>query len=375
MPKNKIIVISSYTRSLITFRYDLLKYLVENNYEVYALGPDTDVDSTKKLESIGVKYKQFYLKRNGLNPLEDIKSIKNLRKIFEEIKPDYILPYTIKPVIYSNIAKKGLNIKALNWITGVGFYGNPTTNFKEKLVKAVITKQYQFGTIKDDVFIFQNQDDLDLFREKKIIKNHKTYITPGSGINLSSFKHTIPVTTPTTFIFVGRLIREKGVHVFIEAAKKIKANYTNTKFIVLGGLDITNPNSISKEEIDQLKALNLVEFTGKVNNVVDYINNCSVFVLPSMYREGVPRSILEALSVGRAVITTDNVGCRETVIKDYNGILVKKNSVDELVDAMQFFCDNPDKIIEYGNNSRKFAEDKFDVKIVNNIIKKAIENV
>lgn len=373
--KNKIVVICSFTRSLINFRYDLLKYLVENNYEVYALGPDNDINSIEKLESIGVKFRQFYLKRNGLNPLEDIKSIKNIRKIFVEIKPDYILPYTVKPVIYSNIAKKGLNIKAFNWITGVGFYGNPTVNLKEKLVKAVITKQYQFGTVNEDVFIFQNQEDVDLFTEKKIIKKHTTYITPGSGINLNSFKHTAPVTTPTTFIFVGRLIREKGVHLFIEAAKKVKETYTNTKFLVLGGLDINNPNSISQQEIDELKLLNIVEFTGKVYNVVDYINNCSVFVLPSMYREGVPRSILEALSVGRAVITTDNVGCRETVIKDYNGILVKKNSVDELVDAMQFFCDNPDKIIEYGKNSRQLAEDKFDVKIVNNIIKNAIENV
>lgn len=371
----KIIVISSFTRSLINFRSDLLKFLIENKYDVYALGPDIDHDSIKKLESIGVKFKQFYLRRNGVNPLEDIKSIRNLRKIFKEIKPDYILPYTIKPVIYSNIAKKGLNIKSLNWITGVGFYGNDSYNIKEKIVKAVITKQYQFGTQKGDVFIFQNQDDLDLFKKKKIIKNHQIYITPGSGINLSYFKHTTPVLAPTTFIFVGRLIREKGVHVFIEAAKKVKETYANARFLVLGGLDINNPNSISQQEIDELKLLNIVEFTGKVYNVVDYINNCSVFVLPSMYREGVPRSILEALSVGRAVITTDNVGCRETVIKDYNGILVKKNSVDELVDAMQFFCNNPDKIIEYGKNSRQLAEDKFDVKIVNTIIKNAIENV
>lgn len=371
----KIIVISSFTESLVNFRLDLLLFLKKEGYDVYALGPDKDIKTIATLKSIGVTFKSFYLKRNGFNPLEDLKSISDLRRIFKEIQPDYILPYTIKPVIYSNIAKKGLPIKSINWITGVGFYGNPSKSLKEKLVKQIITLQYQFGLSNRDIFVFQNTDDLQLFKEKGIIGHCKTFITPGSGINLTRFVHIEPIKEIISFLFVGRLIKEKGVHIFIEAAKRIKVNYPNIKFIIVGGLDITNPNSISQEEIDELKALNLVEFTGNVNNVIDYINQSSVFVLPSMYREGVPRSILEALAVGRPIITTDNVGCRETIIKDYNGILVKKNSVDELVEAMQFFCDNPEKIIEYGINSRKFAEDKFDVKIVNNIIKKAIENV
>jgi len=373
--KNKIIIISSFTESLVNFRLDLILYLKEQGFDVYALGPDNDTKTIHKLNSIGVTFKQFYLKRNGFNPLEDIKSIKNLRNIFKEVQPDYILPYTIKPVIYSNIAKKGLPIKSINWITGVGFYGNPSKSIKEKLVKQIITIQYQFGLSNNDALVFQNTDDLQLFKDKIILRNSKVFITPGSGINLNRFVHTHSTIDPISFLFVGRLIKEKGVYLFIESAKRIKERYPNTKFVIVGGLDITNPNSITQTEIDELKSLDVVEFTGNVNNVKDYINQSSIFVLPSMYREGVPRSILEALAVGRPIITTDNVGCRETVIKDYNGILVKKNSVDELVYAMQFFCDNPEKIIEYGINSRKFAEDKFDVKIVNNIIKKAIENV
>src|SRR5690606_24792561 len=160
------------------------------------------------------------------------------------------------------------------------------------------------------------------------------------------------------------LIREKGVHVYIEAAKQVKSKYSNARFLIVGGLDVKNPNSISEDEVNLLKQQNIVEFTGKVNNVKDFLNKCSVFVLPSMYREGIPRSILEALSVGRAIITTNNVGCRETVIEGYNGFLVAKNSVEDLVKTMSFFCDNPNKIIEFGDNSRKYAEDKFDVNIV-----------
>lgn len=368
----KIIVISSFTESLVNFRLDLLLFLKKEGYDVYALGPDQESNTMNILQSIGVTFKQFYLKRNGFNPLEDLKSIKNLHEIFKEIKPDYILPYTIKPVIYSNIAKKGLPIKSINWITGVGFYGNPSNSIKEKLVKQIITFQYKFGISKNDILVFQNTDDLQLFKDKGIVHNHKTFITPGSGINLERFSQTEPNYNPISFLFVGRLIKEKGVHIFIEAAKRIKLIHPNVKFIVVGGLDVTNPNSITQKEIDGLKTLNLVEFTGNVNNVIDYINKSSVFVLPSMYREGIPRSILEALAVGRAIITTNNVGCKETVVKDYNGVLVEKNSVDNLVDAFDFFCKNPEKILEFGNNSRQLASDKFDVLIVNNIIKEAI---
>lgn len=371
----KIVIISSFTESLVNFRLDLILYLQNEGFEVHALGPDNERKTIEILTSKGVYFKQYYLKRNGFNPLEDLKSIKNLREIFKEIQPDFILPYTIKPVIYSNIAKKGLPIKSVNWITGVGFYGNPSKSFKEKIVKKIITCQYQFGLSDNDALVFQNTDDLQLFKDKRILRNSKVFITPGSGINLERFVHTQSKVDPISFLFVGRLIKEKGVFLFIEAAKTLKEKYPNAKFVVVGGLDITNPNSITEAEIEELKSLNIVEFTGNVNNVKDFINSSSVFVLPSMYREGVPRSILEALAVGRPIITTDNVGCRETVIKDYNGFLIKKNSSEELIKAMKFFCDNPDEIINYGNNSRKFAEEKFDVKIVNNIIKKAIENV
>lgn len=372
---NKIILISSFTESLVNFRFDLLVFLKNEGYDVYALGPDNDATAINVLESIGVTFKQFYLNRNGYSPIEDLKSIRNLRDIFKEIQPDYILPYTIKPVIYSNIAKKGLSIKSINWITGVGFYGNPSSSLKERLIKQLITVQYKFGISKRDILVFQNSEDLQLFKEKGITGDCKTFITPGSGINLDRFAHTLPNINPISFLFVGRLIKEKGLYLFIEAARAIKEIYPNAVFVVVGGLDLTNPNSISQQEIDELKKLNLVTFTGNVNNVIDFVNQASVFVLPSMYREGVPRSILEALAVGRAIITTDNVGCKETVINEFNGILIKKNSVIELIDAMRFFCENPSQITRYGINSRQFALEKFDVKIVNNIIKDAISYV
>src|SRR5690606_37906967 len=177
------------------------------------------------------------------------------------------------------------------------------------------------------------------------------------------------------FIFVGRLIEAKGIRIFIKAVETLKNKYKDIEFIVAGGLDEGNPDAIQQAEINSLMEKGVVNYVGHVNNVIDYVKDSSVFVLPSMYREGIPRSILEALSLGRAVITTDNVGCRETVIKNYNGILIPKNSIEDLINAMSFLYNNRNKIIEYGQNSRKLAEDNFDVSIVNRIMLNSLEEL
>lgn len=364
----KIIVISSLSSSLVNFRIDLLKELVKKGYNVLALGPDKDENTIKVLDSIGVRFMTFSLERNGFNPGKDIKTIKDLREIYKKEKPDYILPYTVKPVIYSNLAKKGLNVKSLNWITGLGFYGLESKTFKDKISKFVMTCLYKLSFSKDDVIVFQNNDDIEFFKRKSILKRNKYKITPGSGINIGKYAYSSPPADIIKFIFVGRLIEAKGIRIFIKAAETLKNKYKDIEFIVAGGLDEGNPDAIQQAEINSLMEKGVVNYVGHVNNVIDYVKDSSVFVLPSMYREGIPRSILEALSLGRAVITTDNVGCRETVIKDYNGILIKKNNVSELIKSMEFFWENKGLIVEYGKNSRQFAEDKFDVNIVNKII-------
>lgn len=371
----KIIVISSFTKSLVLFRLDLLKSFVANGFQVYALGPDYDENTKDILESNGIIFINYNLERNGINLVKDFKTIVQLRKIFKRIKPDIILPYTVKPVIYSNLAKKGLSIKSLNWITGLGYYGMVSNDFKSKISKSIMTFLYKFAFSKNDTIIFQNNDDLNFFKKKNILKNHKYDITPGSGINLDEFEFTIPDSQPIVFVFVARLLISKGIKVFTIAAEKLKPKYgNNVRFIAVGGLDENNPDAISQQEVNILKSTNIVEFTGQTNDVKKYLKKSSVFVLPSMYREGVPHSILEALAVGRAIITTDNVGCRETVIKDYNGFLVEMNNVHQLVAAMEDFIQNRDMIKTFGNNSRKLAEDKFDVKIVNKIINNNINN-
>lgn len=373
--RKKIIVISSLSRSLVNFRIDLLKKLIEQDYEVVGLGPDEDEETIKTLGKIGVRFQSYFLERTGFNPIKDVQTILDLKKIYKEEKPDYILPYTVKPVIYGNLAKKGTNIQSLNWITGLGFFGLESKTFQDRVSKFVMTALYKFGFKKKDIILFQNTDDLEFFKNKKILRENRFRITPGSGINLEKYSCSDPNTNPVKFVFVGRLIEAKGIRVFIEAAEIFKNKFPDVRFLIIGGLDEGNPFAIQREEINILSEQGIVEFIGHVDNVIDYIRDSSVFVLPSVYREGIPRSILEALSIGRPIITTDNVGCRETVVKDYNGILIEKNNVIELVKAMEFFYHNRESIIEYGKNSRKLAEAKFDVSIVNKIILESLNEL
>jgi len=375
MKKKRIIVISSLSRSLVNFRLDLLKNLINQGYDVIALAPDQNETVIDTLNSIGVSFRTFSLERTGFSFISDMKTVRSLRKLYLELQPTYIFAYTAKPVIYGNLAKLGLNIPSLSWITGLGFYGLDSNGLKDKVAKSIMTLLYKVAFKRNDIILFQNIDDVDFFKKKKILKKQRYRVTPGSGINLDTYSYSEPTTDIVKFIFVGRLIKSKGIRLFIEAAKILKTRYDKVEFIVAGGLDLENPDAIQKEEIELLKEKNTIRYLGYVDNVIDLVKKSSVFVLPSTYREGVPRSILEALSTGRPIITTDNVGCRETVVKDYNGVLIKKDDLVELVSAMCFFCDNRSLIIEYGKNSRKMAENKFDVKIVNNIVSECLKSL
>jgi len=367
--KNKVFIISSYTISLVNFRIELIKELQRQNFEVIALGPENDKETIKKLSNEGVRFIRYNLHRNGLNPISDIFSILMLRKILKKYKPNYIIPYTIKPVLYSNIAKKGLNIKSLSLITGLGYYGNTPTNIKEKITTRILTQLYKFALNSKDVLAFQNTDDIDFFKDRKIINFKSNYcLTPGSGVDLQKFNY-LPVNSKNVnFLFIGRLIKSKGIELFIEAAKAIKKSNISCTFTVIGMFDTNSPDAISLELINDYETKGIINFIGEVKNVLPFINNCSVFVLPSYYREGVPRTLLEALSVGRPIITTNNVGCRETVHVGENGLLIPIKDLNALINSMMFFITNKDKIAKFGLASRSLAENKFDVKLVNQII-------
>ncbi|WP_276390846.1 glycosyltransferase family 4 protein [Eudoraea chungangensis] len=378
MTKKRILLVGSAARSLIHFRGDFIKSLHASNYAVYAAAPNMEIEVQEGLKNLGAIPLTFSLSRTGLNPFKDIKSIMSLKQIVDKYNIDIIFPYTIKPTIYSSVAGRWAKIPVVSLITGLGF--TFSGNSKKALMLQKLTKKmYRFALRKNKVVIFQNRDDLRLFVENKLLSNtQKTAIVSGSGVNLGKYPYRENANDSEVirFIMVARLIEEKGISLYLQAAENLKKLFPKAEFHVIGSPD-RSPSAIKLEEIQELADKNIIVYHGNQKNVPKYLSNSDIFVLPSFYREGIPRSILEALSIGMPIITTDSPGCRETIKENTNGILITPKSQKSLQNAMQFFLENPAKIKEYGMESRKYAEERFNVDIINadllHIINRSLE--
>ncbi len=366
MSNKNILIVSSLDRSLIGFRGDLIRDLIKEGYNVYTASPDLTEPIAEQLKEYGATPLQYDLTRAGISPLGDIKSINQLQKIMADNDIHLVFPYTIKPVIYASMAANRLNIPVISLITGLGFTFTGVST-KAKVLQKVAEFLYKRSIKKNKMVIFQNKDDQALFKKLGLLElNQKTAVVDGSGVNLNrySFRVNEKKEPNAKFIFVARLIKEKGIHLFINAAKELKKEFPQAQFHVVGAPD-QSPSSIPIEELNTLDQNGTINYHGRVSNIPELLYESDVFVLPSYYREGVPRSILEALSVGLPIITTDTPGCRETILPDKNGILIHPNQQEELTYAMRFFLENPTKIKEMGLESRNLAQNKFDVKIIN----------
>lgn len=368
MPPQKILIIASLDQSLINFRGDLIAAWIKSGYEVLCAAPGFRQHYIDQIEALGAKTVDFDLQRTGLNPLKDLKTIAQLKKIVKDNAVDLVFPYTIKPVVYGSIAAKQYGVPVISLITGLGFTFSGVT-FKADVLQRVTQIMYRYALRKNKAVIFQNQDDRQLFLDKKIVTQHqRTAVVHGSGINLKRFdfrSREKQVGQPIKFVLVGRLIQEKGVGLFIEAARALRKKYPHAEFHLIGRPPAYNPSSLTESALQALTKEGLIKYHGHQNNVLELLSDADVFVLPSYYREGVPRSILEALSIGMPVITTLMPGCKETVDSGKNGFLIEPEALDPLVDAMTHFLDNPEQISIMGKASRKLAERKFDVHLIN----------
>jgi glycosyltransferase involved in cell wall biosynthesis len=357
--KKKAIVFGSYSNSLINFRKNLLMDLVARGYEVIAMAPEHDVEVIEQLHKIGVDFKQISLSRTGINILKDCKSLFGLIKLFKKHKPNLLITYTIKPVVYGNlIARFFSNIKTVSLITGLGYLETENETIKKAVLKKLIFILYKFSLKKLNYIAFQNSDDEQYFRKNRLVnfKHTQSTITAGSGVDLDYFKPMINSTSQISFLFIARLIKAKGILNFLEAAEFLKKKYNDSVvFEVVGLPDPENPDSISEHEIE--RAIKM--------GVRPIIANCSVFVLPTYYREGTPRTILEAMAMSKAIVTTNTPGCKETVIPEYNGYFVSIKNTNSLIDTLEKFIHQPSIIAIMGDNSLKIAKDKYEVKIVN----------
>jgi glycosyltransferase involved in cell wall biosynthesis len=361
----KIVIIASFAKSLVKFRGDMIQDMVKNNHEVIACAPNADENIRKTIIEYGVTYHDIALDRTGIGFLNDLKLIAYLIKFLKKEKPDIVLTYTIKPNIYGSLSALVAGVPLIGaMITGLG---HPFSDSAGRLIKHTASLLYRIAITRKHVVFFQNQDDMELFQEKKIVNKYsRCILINGSGVCLKQYP---PKELPDSisFLLMARLIKEKGIHEYAQAAKIIKDKYPHVRFR-LAGPYMDDQFHVSREELDQWTKDGLVEYLGCLDDVRQAIEDASIYVLPSYYREGTPRSILEAMSMSRPIITTDSPGCRETVIDGVNGFLVPVRNAEALAAAMEKFIQQPSLIQQMGIASRRIAEEKYDVQDVNRVI-------
>ena len=374
--KRLIAVVASYTLSLTNFRLELLKRMVEAGHEVVAFAPEDDETVKADLAKIGVRLVTIPMARTGLNPFHDMATLIALWRHFRRLKPDMIVPYTMKPIIYGGIAARAAGIAERCFlVTGLGYVFSEagTASKRDAIVRRLSIWLYRIAFRGAKVvFVYNDADIADICRSRLLKDEALLTLVPGSGIDLDRYAFSKPPSGAPVFLLMARLLKDKGIVEYVEAARILRKKYPGAECQILGDFD-PNPAAISRAEIEAWVAEGTLTYLGATRDVRPYLAQCSVFVLPSYYREGIPRSILEAMSTGRAIITTDLPGCRDTVVAGVNGYLVEARNPKSLAEAMGALAENPGLVEAMGRKSRELAQSRFDVHAVNRILLERME--
>jgi glycosyltransferase involved in cell wall biosynthesis len=361
-----IVIITTHAPSLINFRAQFIKCLLSKGVKVFAFAPNFDVKTRVAVLELGATPVDCPISRTGMNPLADAFNTWKMARLLKQLKPDMTLGYFIKPVIYGSIAAWLAGVpRRFAMVEGLGFVFTPAISalpLKRRLLKHLVLHLYRLGFSCAHRVIFLNPDDRAELSAAGVVPFSKTFLLGGIGVDLDKWPMSPSVLSPVTFLLVARLLREKGVEEYAAAARLVKQRYPEARFILLGGID-DNPGSISTNDVNAWVDEGILEWHGHVA-VQPWLKQTSVFVLPS-YREGVPASTQEAMAMGRAVITTDAPGCRETVVEGVNGFLVPARNALALAEKMCTFIAQPALIESMGRESRRLAVERFDVHKVN----------
>lgn len=362
----KIAVVTACTSTLPNYRLDMVKEFKFRGHEVIVFGDEPEGQWATYFAKLGIGYREYFVSRNGLNPLHDMRTKNELKQLFFDEKIDCVWTYQVKPNIYGCLAAAEAGIKnvyAMMGGTGSVFH---SSDLKSRFAKAIVTAEYRMAYRQVTKVFFQNTEDRDLFESLGIVSRDKVVLTRGSGVNLSHFRYA-PLPQSDSFLFVGRLVRGKGVFEYLEAARIVKKAHPQAQFHLVGPFD-ANPTSLQPEQLDSYIEDGTVEFHGEQRDVRPFLEKCSCFVLPSYYGEGTPKSCLEAMATGRPLIVADAVGSREVLAHGDNGILVKPKSVDSLAHAMMRMIEDRQTSERMSKESRRIAETVFDVRAVNSVI-------
>lgn len=367
----KFLLIAGLAESVLNFRGALVEALRSRGIEVHVAipGPSDPAGETScrpALEAAGLVVHEIAMQRTGTSLVADLRMLAQLRATMARVKPDFVLGYTVKPVVYGLLAAWLARVPhRFALITGLGyaFQGGA----ERRTLQSIAQFLYALALKRAEVVFFQNDDDRQLFLARRIVPAHvRTCVVNGSGVKLEDFRIAPLPDGPPVFLLIARLLGDKGVREYVEAARIVRARTPGTRLQIVGWID-SNPDAVTREELDGWVAEGCVEYLGRLTDVRPAIAASSVYVLPS-YREGTPRTVLEAMAMGRPIITTDAPGCRQTVVEGDNGFLVPVKSAEALARAMFRFIDEPGLVARMGARSRGLAEEKYDVHKVNEVM-------
>ncbi|MEV3832242.1 glycosyltransferase family 4 protein [Aeromonas allosaccharophila] len=369
---NVSLISQNHSPGLLIFRRDFIQYLVNQGHTVYAFALDYSPEAKATVVALGAIPVDYALSKTGVNPIRDLKDTLALAKKLKAVQPDVVFSFFVKPSIYGTLAAKLAGVpRRIAMLEGLGYIHTPNKSgfsLKKRLLQLVHGCLCTIGYAFADKVLFLNPDDPNDLARKSLVYIEKFQVLGPIGLDLEAYPYK-PISTyePMRFIFIARLLAEKGIFEYLQAARLVKRTYPNAEFIVLGGLDPENPASLSSAQLNEVIKENIIIYPGHVSNVPEWIASSHVFVLPS-YREGYPRSTQEAMAIGRAVITTDVPGCRETVIDGVNGFLIPPFDSSRLAEKMLYLIEHPEEIQRMGNESYRIAKQCFDVHGINPIL-------
>ncbi len=358
----KILISINTAWNLLNFRAGLINGLISSGFEVIAVAPPDKY--VAELELLGCRFVRLEIDNQGTHPVRDFLLLWRYWRLLKTEKPDLCLFYTVKPNVYGSLASTVCGIPFINNVSGLG-----AVFIQGGWLKRFVSSLYRLAFRNSNQIFFQNRDDLGLFLENKLVKVELTDVLPGSGINVYRFTPVYdadrkPLTSPFRFLLIARMLKDKGVVEFVNAAQLLKESGVKAEFCLLGFLDVQNPAAISRDQMKEWTDQEFVKYLGVSDDVREHIASADCIVLPS-YREGTPRTLLEAAAMGKPIITTNVVGCKEVVEHGVNGFLCEvKNAQDLAVKMKEMLLLSQDQRRLMGENGRLKMENEFDENIV-----------
>lgn len=372
--KKKLFIVVNQDWFFLSHRLPIGMAAKDAGYDVTIVSEDTGVSD--KIREAGLKTINLPINKAGTNIKDEIKTFFFLYKLFRREKPDIVHLVGLKTMLWGSLACRLAGVKAMvSAVCGLGvlFDEEHAHSFMTRSILKVLRVTHKKKRL---AVIFQNNDDKAIFLNAKIMKEEQCAFTNGSGINLQNYDYTPePTDGPVKVIFTARMVEDKGTLILIDAAKKLEAEYKGkVQFLLCGGLD-TNPNGITKEMLESRCDGEYIQWLGHRKDVVELLKQSHIMAFPSWYREGLPKSVIEAEAIGRPVVTTDSVGCRDTVVDGKNGYMIPIKDSDALAMALKKLIDNPELRQTMGKNARKFAVNRFDIKDVVKVHMDVYDNI